>query len=174
MRAILLTGPPGIGKTTVIRGLAERLKGYRLGGFYTAELRESGERRGFRLVGFGGEEAVIAHVERPGSPRVGKYGVNVAALERAAALLAPDADVELVLLDEIGKMECLAPGLVAAIERLLDSGRPLVATVAAKGPGLIASVKARPGVELLRVTRENRDALPEALYRRLQAELGHP
>ncbi len=69
-------------------------------------------------------------------------------------------------------MEYLALGLVAAVERLLDSGRPLVATVAANGSGLVAAVKERPDIDLVQVTRENRDALPEDLYRRLVAALG--
>jgi nucleoside-triphosphatase len=171
---LLLSGRPGIGKTTVIRRLAERLVDRRLGGFYTAEIREGGERLGLRLVAFGGQEAVIAHAYLPKALRVGKYGVDVAALEDAASLLAPHAEADCYLVDEIGKMECLAPALVAAIEGLLDGGRPLVATVAAKGSGLIAAVKARPDVELIEVTRENRDVLPEALYRRLMAELGRP
>ncbi len=75
-------------------------------------------------------------------------------------------------MDEIGRMESRTPDLVATIERLLVSGRPLVATVAAKGSGLVAAVKERPDVELVQVTRENRDALPEDLYRRLVAVLG--
>ena len=69
-------------------------------------------------------------------------------------------------------MESWTPGLVAAIERLLDSGRPLVVTVVAKGGGLIAAVKERPDIDLVQVTRENRDVLPEAFYRRLVAVLG--
>lgn len=161
-----------MGKTTVVRHLAELLKGRRLGGFYTAEIREAGERRGFRLLDYAGQEALIAHVTLPGPLRVGRYGVDVAAMEQAAALLDPAAPVDLFLLDEIGRMECLAPGLVAAIGRLLDSGRPLVATVAARGTGLIAAVKERPGVELVRVTRDNRDGLPALLQRRLRSVTG--
>lgn len=117
---------------------------------------------------------MIAHVHFPKAFRVGKYGVDVAALEDAAVLLSPDTGVDLYLVDEIGKMECLAPGLVAAIERLLDSGPPLIAAVAAKGGGLIAAVKERPGVELVQVTLKNRDALPEDLYRWLETLLDSP
>jgi nucleoside-triphosphatase len=156
-----------VGKTTVIRRLAHRLKGHRLAGFYTEELREGSKRYGFRLVSFAGHEALIAHIGFPKAVRVGKYGVDIAALEAAAVLLAPDPAVELYLLDEIGKMESLAPGLVSAIEQLLDSAHPLVATVAAKGGGLIADVKARPDVQLIQVTHSNRDDLAETLRRRL-------
>ena len=79
------------------------------------------------------------------------------------AVTIPSADVTLSFVQ---------PGLVAAIERLLDSGRPLVVTVVAKGGGLIAAVKERPDIDLVQVTRENRDVLPEAFYRRLVAVLG--
>jgi nucleoside-triphosphatase len=74
---LLLTGAPGIGKTTVIGRVAERLKGKKLGGFYTEEIRDGGERRGFQLVGFDGTERVIAHIGFPKTHRVGKYGVDV-------------------------------------------------------------------------------------------------
>ena len=47
---ILLTGHPGIGKTTVIMRLAERLVDRTLAGFYTEELRLGAQRQGFRAV----------------------------------------------------------------------------------------------------------------------------
>ena len=81
---VLLTAAPGTGKTTVMRRLAERLANARIAGFYTAEIRERGERRGFRLVAYDGSEALIAHVELPKTHRVGKYGVDVAAIDRAS------------------------------------------------------------------------------------------
>jgi nucleoside-triphosphatase len=80
---LLLMGVPGIGKTTVIRRVAARLKGRRLGGFYTEEIREDGVRRGFRLVEFDDTVRVIAHVDFPKVHRVGKYRVDVEAIDVA-------------------------------------------------------------------------------------------
>lgn len=159
---LLLTGIPGVGKTTVIRRLSASLAGRRVGGFYTEEIREGGERRGFRLRTFDGEERIIAHADFPKALRVGKYGVDVAALASVVGpALAPDPAVVVYLVDEIGKMECLSPPFVAAIGALLASGQPVVATVARRGGGLIEAVKRRTDVLLWEVTRENRDRLPE-------------
>jgi nucleoside-triphosphatase len=109
---LLLTGAPGIGKTTVIGRVAERLKGRKLGGFYTEEIREGGERRGFCLVGFDGTERVIADIGFPKTHRVRKYGVDVGGIDEATELLADDPAVQVYLVDEIGKMECLSERFV--------------------------------------------------------------
>jgi nucleoside-triphosphatase len=74
---LLITGTPGIGKTTVIRRVAERVDAEGLRGFYTEEIRERRERRGFRLVSFDGTERIIANVDYPKRYRVGRYGVDV-------------------------------------------------------------------------------------------------
>jgi nucleoside-triphosphatase len=159
--ALLLTGPPGVGKTTVIRAVANTLPRGRLGGFFTEEIRVRGERRGFTLVTFDGRRSTLAHVERPGPPRVGKYGVAVNALEAVAhTALAVRPDVTLYLVDEIGKMESLSRAFIEATRALLDARLPLVATVGQRGGGFIAEVKRRPDVTLWEVTRANRDAMP--------------
>jgi nucleoside-triphosphatase len=158
---LLLTGVPGAGKTTVIRKLAGMLSGWRLAGFYTEEIRICGTRLGFRIQTFDREERVMAHVDFPGPERVGRYGVDVAAIDALAeSALAYDDIIDAYLVDEIGKMECLSQKFTAAMGALLDSGKPIVATVALQGGGFIAHVKAHPGTQLWEVTRENRDDLP--------------
>jgi nucleoside-triphosphatase len=158
--ALLLTGTPGIGKTTVIRRVVAQLELRQLRGFYTKEIREGGQRRGFRLLGFQGQERVIAHTAFPKSHRVGKYGVDVAAIDEAAALLAPDPGARVYVVDEIGKMECFSERFVAAVRALLAGRTPVVATAALRGAGFIAEVKSQPEALLWEVTHANRAELP--------------
>lgn len=160
-RLLLLTGVPGVGKTTVIRRVAGLLAGQRVVGFYTEELRVAGQRQGFLLIGFGGQQGLIAHVDFPKHHRVGKYGVDVSALDRLAeATLAPDPATAVFLVDEIGKMECLSPRFVAAVRKVLASDNTVVATVSQGGGGFMAEVRQRQDSLLWEVTRRNRDQLP--------------
>jgi nucleoside-triphosphatase len=162
LHTLLVTGVPGIGKTTVLRKVAEGLGSTRICGFYTEELREQGVRRGFRLVGFDGSQGIIAHVDMPHRQRVGKYGVDVAALDRLIkSTLSSQNDCAVYLVDEIGKMECLSPDFVAAMNTLLESDTLLVASIGKKGHGFIQEVKQRSDIELLELTQANRDTLPE-------------
>jgi nucleoside-triphosphatase len=160
--ALLLTGTPGVGKTTVIIRLAEYLPDRRIRGFVTEEIRDRrGRREGFLARPFGGGDVTIASVHRWGSPRVGRYGVDIGALDALAErYLEPTEDVDLYLVDEIGKMECFSNSFVKAMTRLLDGPKPLLATIGLRGTGLVAEAKKWPGTELWRVTRENRDELP--------------
>jgi nucleoside-triphosphatase len=168
---LLLTGVPGSGKTSALRAVAERLAAERPAGFYTAEIRSRGERRGFRLVSLTDGDAVIAHVELAKTHRVGKYGVDVAAIDRAVDAALANRKAGLYLIDEIGKMECLCARFVAQIQTLLDGRVPVIATVASRGAGFIAEVKRRADCELWTLTRANRDAMPEAIVAWLATRL---
>ncbi len=144
----------------MIRRAADRLRDKVPRGFYTEEIREKGERCGFRLVSFDGTMHIIAHVDFPKSHRVGTYGVDVDTLDKAAALQRPDPKAQIYFVDEIGKMECLSKGFVSAMRVLISSGVPIVATVGARGVGFIAEVKRMPVCELWQIARANRDGLP--------------
>lgn len=157
---LLLTGRPGVGKTTIVRTVGQRLRDIHPPGFYTEEIRQGRVRRGFRLVTFEGETATMADVDFP-PPRVGKYGVAVATIDRFAAML-PEATRQspICLIDEIGKMECLSKVFVHAMRDLIQSDQTIVATVGERGGGFIDEVKRRDDAELWRVTETTRDELP--------------
>lgn len=170
--SLLLTGRPGVGKTTVLRAAARKLTPLHPVGFYTEEIRADRERLGFRLVTFGGEHATIAHIRLP-PPRVSKYGVDVATIDRFSVALGHSrAHAAVYLIDEIGKMECLSHAFVDAVRQLLEDRRPLVATVAQRGGGFIDEVKHRRDVELWEVTPTTRDTLPDRIVAWVHAALG--
>ena len=163
-RNLLLSAPPGSGKTTALIRAAGTLDQLRLGGFVTREIREAGRRVGFCLLPFCGEPRIMAHRELVSRQRVGAYGVDVEMVDYVAdTALGARAAADLFVVDEIGAMECFSTRFVAAVRRLLDDPRPLIATVALRGEGLIAEVKARDDVELRQLTARNRDALPAEL-----------
>lgn len=167
---VLLRGRPGVGKTTVARRLVDRLRdrGVAVSGFTTEELRESGRRVGFAVEAIGGERGVLAHVDRPGPPRVGRYGVDLEAFERIALpALAEGARGSVVVIDEVGKMELASAAFRRAVEGLLEADVPLAATVHASRHPFTEALEARPGVEVVRVTAATRDGLPDQLADRL-------
>jgi nucleoside-triphosphatase len=161
---LLLVGRPGIGKTTVIQAVVQRLAG-RAGGFYTEEMRGPGGRKGFRLVTLDGQEAVMAHVSLrgPGRPRVGRYGVDVAAIERVgvAAVRRAMQEQRIVIVDEIGKMELFCGPFKDAVLQAMGGPCPVVATAMARPNPWVDGLKAMPSVTLWEVTMENRDGLAE-------------
>lgn len=159
---ILVTAPPGEGKTTLIRRLAELLGDLEPGGFYTEEIRRQGRRTGFRLMGFDGSEAVLAHVDLNLPRRVGRYGVDVRAFDAFLGRL-DTRDRWVLLIDEIGKMECLSPSFRGLVHHWLDGPAVVVATVAERGRGLIREVKLRPDCGLHVLARPGADALLEHL-----------
>lgn len=168
---LLLTGRPGCGKTTVIQRLVELLSNRQLAGSYTRELREKGQRVGFEAVGLNGDVASLAHIGFHSPYRVGRYGVKLDefdALAQSEVDRSPD-EIDLFVVDEIGKMECFSPVFVDGMRRILAGEIPLVATIAQKGGGFVSEVIARDDVEVLTVTATNRDELPERLAKRFVA-----
>lgn len=171
---IFLTGYPGIGKTTVIRATLGRLQGIQCAGFYTEERRHGGQRIAFKILTLDGIEGTLASIEAGRSPTVGRYTVHIDEFERLALpLIDPEITAaDLYVIDEIGKMELLSRKFRDKLVDLLARPANLLATIAKRGKGFIEQIKARNDIELVEVTRDNRDALPEKIAARILQEIG--
>jgi nucleoside-triphosphatase len=167
---ILLEGRPGVGKTTVAVRLAGivRERGLSLTGFVTEELREGRRRVGFAVETFAGERATLAHVTFSGPPRVGRYGVDLEAFERVALpALAGAGEAQLVLIDELGKMELASEAFRDAVSELFRGRLPVIATVHVMRHPFTDALKQE--AELIQVTHRNRDDLPGDIAARFPA-----
>ncbi len=175
-RTLLLTGRPGIGKTTIIKEVADRL-GDRAGGFYTEEIRDQrGRREGFRLVTLDGDEAVMAHTDlRRGSrPEVGRYGVDLAAVDEVGvgALRRAMASDLVVIVDEVGKMELFSEAFRMVVREAVVGPNPVLGTVMTGTHSWVDELRRRPEVEVWVITPENRDALAKRIWRWLGVDAG--
>jgi nucleoside-triphosphatase len=163
---LLLEGRPGIGKTIVAQRLLSLLReaGVPVAGFTTGELRTGGRREGFMVQAASGAQEVLAHVDLPGPPRVGRYGVDLAAFERVAlpALRAPRTG-GVVVVDELGRMELASAAFRAAVVELLGRDVAVVATVHQARDRFTDALRRRPDIRVVGVTEATRDALPEQL-----------
>lgn len=166
IKNILLTGLPGVGKTTIIEKVVEKLGGKEtISGFMTSEIRQEGSRCGFKIKTIDGREGILSHINIKSRKRVGRYGVDIRGFEELVLpLLNGDLKAKkLIVIDEIGKMECLSYKFVKAARQALDSIIPVIGTISLKGGGFIEEVKSRSDVIIIRVTDKNRNLLPEKL-----------
>ncbi len=166
----LLTGKPGTGKTSLIKQAIAGMKG-KAGGFYTEEIRREGVREGFRLVTLDGDTAILAHIAIHSPYRVSRYGVDIASLDRVgvSALHTAAQHCDLVVVDEIGKMELFSADFREAVLEIIDSGKRVLGTIML-GPNLWAdAIKVRPQVNLVEVTRANHTKVLDELLHWLES-----
>jgi nucleoside-triphosphatase len=168
----LLTGPPGSGKTSLIKQAVARLE-IKAGGFYTEDIKSRGVRQGFRLVTLDGETAVLSHIDIKSPHRVSKYGVDVASLDRVgvAAIERAARECQLVVIDEIGKMELLSARFREALLKIVNSGKRLLATIMLNPNPCADAIKSRPQAKLVNLTRSNQPQVMAELEDWLNTEL---
>jgi nucleoside-triphosphatase len=164
-RVLLLTGSPGVGKTTVLTKVVNTLKekGYSVGGMISREGREGGVRVGFEIFDLTREkQGWLAHINQKAGPQVGKYRVNLEDLENIGAQAVNYAmeNCDVAVIAEIGPMELFSEKFKAATREALESPKLVIAVVHGKARDkLINNAKNMKEAETYLVTTENRNEL---------------
>jgi nucleoside-triphosphatase len=158
---ILVTGPPGCGKSTLVMRVLARISAT-AGGFTTAEMRTpGGPREGFRITGLSGAEGVLAHVMFKAGPRVGRYRVNLDDLERIGVAelerAVNDVSTSLIVVDEIAKMELFSESFRRVVARALESSKPLIGTIQIRRDPFLDRIRARVDTEIISIDRRTPD-----------------
>jgi nucleoside-triphosphatase len=172
-RILILTGAPGVGKTTLLTKTVDALKtkGVRVGGMITREVREGNVRMGYEILDLtSNKQGWLAHVNGQGGPQVGKYHVNLDDLDNvgAAAISQALEICNVIAIDEIGPMELFSQKFKQAVTQALE-GKKLMLTVVhgkAKDP-IVTQIKRRVDAEIFNVTFSNRENLTEQLTRKV-------
>jgi len=166
---LLLTGAPGIGKTTIIMKVLEELQ-VEGGGFYTEELRQGRRRVGFVVKDLEGREGLLAHVDLAEGPRVGKYRVDVRSFEEVAIPALEEAlrEKDLVVIDEIGKMELFSERFRELVQEALRGPKDVLGVIHKGHDPFSLSLREIPGVRIWEVTLANRDQLPQRIAEELK------
>jgi len=172
IKNIFITGPPGCGKTTLIKEILKELK-IPTKGFFTEEIRRDGERIGFKILTLSGKEGILAEKGFKSPYKVSKYGVLLKDLEEIGV-----KEIEeglkgdfLIVVDEIGKMELFSNKFRDAILKALDSENKVLGTIMLQENPFCDKIKQRKDTRVFYLTRENKEKVKKeilCLFQNLQ------
>jgi nucleoside-triphosphatase len=166
---LLITGPPGCGKTTLIKRVVESVS-VPYCGFFTAEMRRKGKRIGFEIESFSGNRAIMSHVDIRSPFKVGRYGVDIDAINRIAVPEMQTAldEHRLLIIDEIGKMELHSDTFKDLLTRIFSSDVPLIGTILSKSHPFCDWLKRTPGTEIINLEKKNFDSTLASIMNKLK------
>ena len=174
-----ITGLPGVGKTDTLIKIVKDLEesGYRVGGMVTEAIIENNDRVGFYVMDWQTKERkIFAHVDLDTGERVGKYGVDVKVLEEigvpAIERAIADENIDIIIIDEVGKMEMLSERFCKVVIDALDSDKPILLTLHKKSRSpLLQDIRRRDDIRILEVTPVNRNLLPYKIEKIMKDQL---
>ncbi len=169
---VLITGKPGIGKTTVIKRIASNLKDKALG-FWTEEIRDkNGKRIGFEVITTDGKNSILAKKGLHSNYSVGLYGVDIEVFEKTVLPVLEEAKKKenVVIIDEIGKMELFSEKFLKAVKELFeDNKKTIIATIPVKNVHPFVKYL-RENFPVIEVSYSNRDVLPNQILKYMEKE----
>lgn len=161
---LLITGRPRTGKTTLVAQLIKRWP-EKCGGFITEEITEGGERIGFRLRTLDGRVGILASINFPSPYRVSRYGVDVDSLDRIGveAILKAIASKEIIIIDEIGKMELFSEKFKQAVLRALDSTKRVLGVIHLAKLPFLEAIRSRKDVLIFEIDGQNNEEIKKKI-----------
>lgn len=166
IKNIFLTGAPSSGKTTVIKKIIGNLN-HPANGFYTVEERVDGKRVGFLMKTIDGKEGYLAHQDIKSDFYIRRYGVSIENIENIAVPSISPVENNIIILDEIGKMECFSLAFKQATTNAINASNIVIGTITFGGDDFIREIKERKDVEISEVTMDNRNLLPDIILRKI-------
>ena len=173
-----ITGLPTVGKTEALIKIATRLeKDFVVGGMITKTIEENGERIGFKVIDWRRHtEKIFAHINLDSIHRLGRYNIDLKALEEIGVTAieesVKDEKVEIIVIDEVGKMELLSKKFRKAVKDALDSDKPVLLTLHKKSrDSLLQDIRNMDNVRILEITPINRNLLPYKIEKILKENL---
>jgi nucleoside-triphosphatase len=100
---------------------------------------------------------------------VGRYGVDVDAFDGIAipSLESAIEREELIIIDEIGKMELFSGRFRSLIHRILASEKKILGVIHQRTDPFTERIRQLPAVEILAVTEANRNSLSSIILEKL-------
>lgn len=161
---LLLVAKPRIGKSTCIKKIVNLLGESNCTGFYTEEIRDetTGERTGFLTKTLSGEETLLASTSFDSKLKIGKYGVHIEEFEKIGlpSLKSVFHNDRTLIIDEIGPMQMCSKRFREILLKLQKTEKIIIGTICFKGCDFIEDYKKMPNVDLIELTLENRDIMP--------------
>lgn len=163
---IFLTGAPSSGKTTIIKKVIEGLN-TPANGFYTEEERNNDRRAGFLMKTLDGKKGYLAHEDIKSKFHIRRFGVSIENIENIAVASIMPHNNDIIILDEIGKMECFSEKFKEAATAALDAPNIVIGTITFGGTDFILQIKQRNDLEIVEVTLENRNTLADIILNKV-------
>jgi nucleoside-triphosphatase len=172
-----ITGLPNAGKTQALVKVIEMLEegDQKVGGMITEPIIKSNRRVGFFVMDWMSKEKdVLAHIDFESKVVVGRYKVNIDALERIGVSAIENAgeQCDIIIIDEVGRMEVESERFVEVVKKALEEDKPLILTLHKKSRNpLLQDIRRRDDVRILEVTPINRNLLPYKIIKLMKGDM---
>jgi nucleoside-triphosphatase len=172
-----ITGLPNAGKTQALIKVIEMLEegDQKVGGMITEPITKDNRRVGFYVMDWlTKEKDILAHVDFESKIMVGRYKVNLDALEQVGvkAIESANDNCDIIIIDEVGRMEVESEKFVEIVKKVLEEDKPLILTLHKKSRNpLLQDIRRRDDVRILEVTPINRNLLPYKIIKLMKGDM---